>query len=81
MGTGTADYKEGSLPGSSSGSNDITADRPLTEDDQQWSGNAENKDDEVEMTQPLQHVRTLGGMRFRPPDDDESQYVRSLSFA
>lgn len=69
----TAGCKESSLPGSNSELNEITADQTLNEDDRQWAGNVRNRDDEVEMTPPSQDVHKLGGLRFRPPDDDEAQ--------
>lgn len=73
MAIDTADFKETSLPGSSNNSNNATASEKETEDRQQRSGSLNTEDDEVGTELPLQYVRTLGKLRFRPADDDEPQ--------
>ena len=75
MAIDTADFKEHSLPGSSDGPNGSTSDRIETVDSDKRSRilTAEDEDEDVEIDQPFQHVRTLGKLRFRPADDDEPQ--------
>jgi hypothetical protein len=68
-----AELKEARLTGSSKRPNDDMAIKMETEAGRRQSGSSMAEEDEVETEEPLQNVRTLGKLRFRPDDDDEPQ--------
>ncbi len=72
-----ADITNGSLPSSSDGPNDATAGRKGLKDHEEPPGTINSERDGKKVEQPLQRVRTLGRLRFRPADDDEPQWVYS----
>jgi hypothetical protein len=72
-GQDTAELKEPTLTDSSKRSNDNMAIKTETEVGRGQSGSTMTEEDEAETEEPLQNVRTLGKLRFRPDDDDEPQ--------
>jgi hypothetical protein len=72
-GQDTTESKESRLTGSSKRPNDDMAIKTETEAGRQHSGSSMAEEDEAETEEPLQNIRTLGKLRFRPDDDDEPQ--------
>lgn len=75
MDLNAADITESSLPSSSYGPNNATAGRKELEEYEEPPGTINNERDGKQVEQPLQRVRILGKLRFRPADDDEPQWV------
>lgn len=75
MALDAADCKESSFPVSSQGSNEEMVERIDTKESRTRSGNTESEGNKAETGLALQHIRTLGKLRFRPADDDEPQWV------
>jgi hypothetical protein len=67
------DAKETRSPQSGRGPSNGALAQGETEKSRQRRRSAPTEDGERENEQPLQHVRTLGKLRFRPADDDEPQ--------
>ena len=73
MDVDAADSKESSLPGPSNNLDHATAGRQKTDETRRQPETARTEDDDAETETPLQPVRALGKLRFRPADDNEPQ--------